>query len=323
MMSTSTQSPRLGYPVGSGSSAAPTLWDTGDTASPGGPPRLEDGAGGSNASGPQADPIDLTSTGDGGGLERTLSVDEVLDQLSSAPRDAHCLAMLDELASLGGLTLKQQVRLVGLYRQVSTACDGKAADLSARLFECHGKTEGDRRALVDWIARATSSTHGDAARLTQVGQARQATPELKQSMDAGGTSLQGAAALVGETKNLSSQAASQVIGTVIGQGPGRNPAELRQAARVQVEQAHQDTAVERHAKAMRQRHVSVTPAADGMSWLRAYVASTDATVVSSALARQARSQPAAGRSLANVEADLLVDYLHQAIDQADQTGRTS
>ncbi|MCL2803740.1 MAG: hypothetical protein FWD29_07305, partial [Micrococcales bacterium] len=40
-------------------------------------------------------------------------------------------------------------------------------------------------------------------------------------------------------------------------------------------------------------------------------------------ARQARSQPAAGRSLANVEADLLVDYLHQAIDQADQTGRTS
>ncbi|MCL2803135.1 MAG: DUF222 domain-containing protein [Micrococcales bacterium] len=256
-------------------------------------------------------------------LEVVRDADEVLDSLGAGPRDWQCFKALDELASAGGLTSTQQVRLVALYEQVATACHGKAADVSATLFDRHAGNEEDRRSLVDWLARATRSTHGDAARLTQVGQARQAAPALKEAMDHGSTSLQGATALIGETGGLTSQAAGEVISRVLSDTPAANPAQLRRVARFKVEQEHQDTAAARHTTAMKKRHVSVTAVADGMSWLRAYISSTDATLIEQSLSREAHSQPPTGRTLANAEADLLVDCLHRAAGRADQVAGRS
>lgn len=78
-----------------------------------------------------------------------------------------------------------------------------------------------------------------------------------------------------------------------------------------IEKIEPAQAAHRHTEAKKQRRVRVFHEADGMSWINAYVPTTDVFCIDKALERQARTSKAAGdaRTLQQLRADQFVDLL--------------
>lgn len=89
-------------------------------------------------------------------------------------------------------------------------------------------------------------------------------------------------------------------------------AALRQRAKKLVDRITGDTAARRHTRAMADRHVSVSPAGDGMSWLTALLPTHEAVAAMrrlSATAKHTRKDTREGRTRDQIRADLFSAWL--------------
>lgn len=87
---------------------------------------------------------------------------------------------------------------------------------------------------------------------------------------------------------------------------------LRQRAKKLVDRITGDTAARRHTRAMADRHVSVSPAGDGMSWLTALLPAHEAVAAMrrlSATAKHTRKDTREGRTRDQIRADLFSAWL--------------
>ncbi|WP_165400326.1 DUF222 domain-containing protein [Motilibacter rhizosphaerae] len=106
---------------------------------------------------------------------------------------------------------------------------------------------------------------------------------------------------------------------VLRRAPERTVSELRRDLRRAVAKLDPRGAAERHADAVRQRSVRVTPLPDGMAEIRALLTADEAQVVSGALDRIARDLPTADRGFAGragSRADALVAVCSVLLDPA-------
>lgn len=89
-------------------------------------------------------------------------------------------------------------------------------------------------------------------------------------------------------------------------------AALRQRAKKLVDRITGDTAARRHTRAMADRHVSVSPAGDGMSWMTALLPTHEAVAAMrrlSATAKHTQKDKREGRTRSQIRADLFSGWL--------------
>jgi hypothetical protein len=89
--------------------------------------------------------------------------------------------------------------------------------------------------------------------------------------------------LAGATEDLSDEVTAKVQERVLRRAPGQTPGEFRASVRRAVAQFDRKDQAQRHREAVAERRVVHEPAADGMSWLSAYLPTDGAVSVMSAV----------------------------------------
>ncbi|WP_130494610.1 DUF222 domain-containing protein [Motilibacter rhizosphaerae] len=123
--------------------------------------------------------------------------------------------------------------------------------------------------------------------------------------------------VVDEASVLADEFIPALEAAVLRRAPERTVSELRRDVRRAVAKLDSRGAAERHADAVQQRAVRVTPLPDGMAEIRALLTADEAQVVSSALDRIARDLPTADRGFAaraGSRADALVAVCSVLLD---------
>ena len=121
--------------------------------------------------------------------------------------------------------------------------------------------------------------------------------------------------LTDDLAHLPDHEAEAVARSVVPEASSLTAPQLRaRLRRLELEQ-HPDAAEARHRRACRDRHVELTPVADSMAWLSAYLPADDATAIHTTLTALAdQAAPDDPRSLDERRADALVDLAVRWLD---------
>lgn len=213
--------------------------------------------------------------------------DEVLAALRRAPKNAACLGRLEALVDGGELSPIQLAAAQGIYAQIATYCQGRAADLASQAVAA-AANPAERYSMVQQVALAGGMSTGEARRVAELGQARNQLPGLKEAMCQGVVSAAKATVVAEELKCLAPERAAEVAGAVWGQIEQGSVREAKAAARAAAAQADREAERRRVLEAPQRRHVMVEEGRDGMSWFKAYLRTEHARALKAELTSRAR-----------------------------------
>ena len=144
-----------------------------------------------------------------------------------------------------------------------------------------------------------------------------------------------ASILVRECTELDTPACARIEAQVLGQAATQSPVQFTRTVRQLIATADPAGAETRHHAAAARRYVQVSPAADGMAWLTAFLPAPDAVMIHTALTAAAQRALTDGslsdathsgtpeaRSTDQLRADLLTWPFHQALTTGVLTGPT-
>lgn len=141
-----------------------------------------------------------------------------------------------------------------------------------------------------------------------------------------------AAILVRECTELDPAACAHIEEKVLGRAEAQSPVQFTRTVRKLIASHDPDGAQARHHAAVARRYVAISPAADGMAWLTAYLPAPDAVMIHTALTAAAHrahtetgsteSGSTESRTTDQLRADLLTWPFHQALLTGILTGPT-
>ncbi|MDR1799141.1 MAG: HNH endonuclease [Bifidobacteriaceae bacterium] len=253
---------------------------------------------------------------------------EVLATLEAGPKDASCLARLENLVATQALAPAQLATAQGLFAQIASYCQGRAADLAQRAVGAAANV-AERHSMVQQVALAGGMSANEAWKMVDLGQARAKLPSLKAAMDAGAISAAKAAVVVNEIKDLTPDKAARATNLVLPQIEQGSTREAKAVARRVAAQVDQQADQRRILQAPKLRRVVVEADRDGMSWFKALLRTEHAQAMKAELVSRCRSWhgqalPAAGQTVeghadasGNDAAELPGDGLTRAQREAD------
>lgn len=192
-----------------------------------------------------------------------------------------------------------------------------AAGQARAIAELAARRPAHRSPFVsDEVAARLTVTRAVAEGKTTLGLLLARLPEVGAALARGDVDVRRATVLTEELARVPEHVAEELAADAVARAVDVTAPQLRARLRRLELLRDPDGAVVRHRRACEQRRVELTPAADAMAWLSAYLPATDAVAVQTTLTAlaQDRDREEDARTLDQRRADALVDLATQWLD---------
>ncbi|MGC0249758.1 DUF222 domain-containing protein [Pseudactinotalea sp. Z1748] len=204
--------------------------------------------------------------------------------------------------------------MVACCRRLRSNLDGIEAEILQRLQDAHPGT-----GTAEELAARLRITTAAADRMLNRAAALDDYPEVHFALLGGEIDLPKAEVFIDATRTLPDAQARAIHRTLLPEAPDLTSGQLRHRLRAAVLAVDADLAQERHEEAAAQRHISVTPADDGMAYLTFYLPATEAVAAMTTLDCLAvKAHPDDERPVGARRVDAFTDLINQTMT----SGRT-
>jgi len=249
-----------------------------------------------------------TGAGGGGGVGGGTAREEAARSLGGHP-GARVLARLKQYLGHEPADGAVMLEMVAACARLRANIDGVEAEILQGLQRVH-----PGNALGEELAARLSITTGVADRLISRAAALQGYIEVHFALLGADIDARKAEVFIDATATLPDAQARAIHRALLPQAPGLTTGQLKRRLRAAVLAVDGDLASKRHQRAVKERHVSVEPADDGMALLTFYLPATDAAAAMLALdALATKNGPEDERSIGARRVDAFIDIINQIL----------